>query len=457
MAEPPTSISFSISKLDSDVILDFLLPEKYGQKPEVLQVEDPPRLVIDFLGLRVKRGLKYELNGGPIKHIRVGSHPLKTRFVLDLDEKLESVPVVLFDGNDKVVIQFSIKNQNEKGDQVNSIDFSSEAIAISIVGSNDQKKAKESRKNVGLTKTQATDGVATNLQCLDSRGTLNTFLPLKTLDMFGLNTPILSNLTTDSMQLVSESDTDSLFCGTLNELTINTDDDSQNLTNSIRASKSALPTQVALSKSSDGNMPPALTASKVHRSLVTVSEISLSTKAAPLTLELSPISISDIESHTPPAEDRILQPEASKRIIDVDASMIAGINSGLDSNARARLAVDQPSNGAIAPLESLNLISQIEFAQLPKIDLPILRVVGSKRPEFTFSLESQGNYKLTLPAADFGGEHLLLPRFAPAQFKGLLAVNPTRENNLVVLNILVEPGTKLSASTHKFEIWINSL
>lgn len=103
-----------------------------------------------------------------------------------------------------------------------------------------------------------------------------------------------------------------------------------------------------------------------------------------------------------------------------------------------------------------SLIKNILF-QAPK-DAPLGAIVieGDNLGEYKIDQKGKNLYEMTLPNSKLSGDHLSLPQFPPATFKGFEVILANQDGNDVLLKIYVNPGIKIKSFNAKGKLWLKA-
>lgn len=102
------------------------------------------------------------------------------------------------------------------------------------------------------------------------------------------------------------------------------------------------------------------------------------------------------------------------------------------------------------------IINNILF-QAPK-DAPLGAIVieGEKITDYRLDQKGKNLYELTLKNAKLSGDHLTLPQFPPATFKGFEVILANQEASGVLLKVYVNEGVKIKSFNAKGKLWLKA-
>lgn len=103
-----------------------------------------------------------------------------------------------------------------------------------------------------------------------------------------------------------------------------------------------------------------------------------------------------------------------------------------------------------------SLIKNILF-QAPK-DSPLgaIAIEGENLGEYQLEQKGKNLYELTLPNSKLSGDHLSLPQFPPAAFKGFEVILANQEGDNVLLKIYVNQEVKIKSFNAKGKLWLKA-
>lgn len=96
-----------------------------------------------------------------------------------------------------------------------------------------------------------------------------------------------------------------------------------------------------------------------------------------------------------------------------------------------------------------------DYAQPAKT--PLIKLMLTKRTQFTLLRQNERTYILTIPDASPLAKQFTLPHFPPHDFAGFTHLQFTSESRTLRVTIGVERGIKIAANASGSEVWLRTV
>jgi hypothetical protein len=368
----------------------------------LLLLENPARFVIDLPRVKTTSNLSQKVTpssaiGTKVSTIRLGTHPEKTRIVLDLrDPKLSKFSSKVEGGT--AVVQLT--------------------SAQPVVTEQEQAPIGE------VAKESATPSPRETRQPLASPASSASLVASPTPTQAGAPSPAASQA------IVSKSSTP-------------------------QATGTPLAPSPKPSIPKPGN--PSTAQSPSESAIVQATEVQKpSVSLAP---SIKPSVTTTVSPTVAPSFQRTPAQAAASRAASLSPSAAPTIVPGTPHLPSTPVATGTPpaSTSSVVVAPGTGLLSAIDFDFAPPDRISVLRFSLGVRSQFRLSKKNEREYSLTIPRAVLAGSHLGLPLFPPRDFVGINMVVVRSLGDSLEASILVERGVKVRAFAKDQEVWVMPL